>query len=157
MLRTVARTAFVSVALIATCGLANQAFAQSWTICNKTSNSVTVAVGYEVNGGHLQSKGWWTLAPHNGCEQVLSRSETVVYKTAYLYAKTSNGSNPVVTGDQDLCVQSKAFTIRRHQNCEGRNFRTVQARQISINLNKNHTTNITEAAKPGTVKFDDHQ
>lgn len=153
MLRT---AAFLSVALLAaTSGLTNQALAQSWQICNKTSNSVQVAVGYAVSGGHLQSEGWWTLAPHNGCQKVLSRSETVDFTTGYLYAKTSNGGSPVVNGDQSLCVQSRPFTIRRHQNCEGRNFRTVQARQLSINLNKNFTTNITGAAKPGTVIFDD--
>jgi uncharacterized membrane protein len=141
--------------LAATSGLTNQAIAQSWQICNKTSNSVDVTVGYAVSGGHLQSEGWWTLAPRGGCARVLSRSQTVDYTSGYLYAERKGG-NRVVTGDQSLCVQNKPFTIRRHQNCEGRNFRTVQARQISINLNKNFTTNITTAApKPGGVKFDD--
>ena len=147
MLRTVV---LVSVALIATSGLA---FAQSWEICNKTSNRVNVAIGYAVSGGHLQSQGWWVLEP-NGCTNVLSRSKTDDTTTGYLYAYTSNG-NPVINGNQSLCVQSnKGFTIRRHQNCEGRNFRTVQARQISIDLNKNWTTYIRAGAKPGTTKYD---
>ena len=114
---------------------------------------VTLRDGYAVSGGLLQSEGWWTLAP-NGCQKVMNRSQTVDYTTGYLYAEASNGGKPVVDGDQNLCVQSKAFTIRRHQNCEGRKFRTVQSRQVAINLNKNHTTNITGPSKPGTVKYD---
>jgi uncharacterized membrane protein len=148
MLRTVA---LLSLALTATAGFANQAFAQSWSICNKTSESVKIVVGYAVAGGHLQSEGWWTVAP-NGCQKVLSRNQTVDYTTGYLYA--SKKGKPVVDGDQDLCVDDEAFTIRRHQNCEGRNFRTVQSRQISVNLNKNFTTTITGPSRSQT-KFDD--
>jgi len=149
-----ARTAaLVSLALAATFGFASHASAQSWQICNKMSETVEVVVGYAVSGGHLQSEGWWSLAP-NGCETVINRSKTVDYTTGYLYAKTSKGGRPVINGDQSLCVQNKAFTIRRHQNCEGRNFRTVQSRQVAINLNKNFTTNIRGASKPGTTNYD---
>ena len=41
---------------------------------------------------------------------------------------------------------------RRNQNCEGQNFKTVQSRQLAINLNRNFTTNITG---PSKTKFDD--
>jgi hypothetical protein len=80
--------ALASITLTLTFGFANHAFAQSWQICNKTSES------------------------------------------------------------------DKPFTIRRHQNCEGRNFRTVQSKQVSIDLNKNYTTNLTGSLRPGTSNFD---
>ena len=143
--------ALASITLTLTFGFANHAFAQSWQICNKTSESVRIVIGYAVSGGLLKSEGWWTLAP-NGCQKVLNRSETVDYTTGYLYA--TKAGKPFINGDQGLCVDDKPFTIRRHQNCEGRNFRTVQSKQVSIDLNKNYTTNLTGSPRPGTSNFD---
>jgi uncharacterized membrane protein len=109
-------------------------------------------VGYAVPNGLLQSEGWWTLAPNGDCKHVLSRSETVDYTTGYLYAHSSG--RDVIASDQSLCVQhNKAFTIRRSDHCEGRNFQTVWARPIGFDLNKNWTTNITQSG--GRVIFDD--
>jgi uncharacterized membrane protein len=148
MFRTVA---LLSLTLTATSGLANHAFAQSWQICNKTSESIDVAIGYAVTGGLLQSEGWWTLAP-SGCARVLNQGDTVDLTTGYLYARTANGGRPVVEGDLNICVNNRPFTIRRNQNCEGRNFKTVQSRQVGINLNRNFTTNVTGPSQP---KIDD--
>jgi uncharacterized membrane protein len=154
MLRTVLSA---SIILITLSGFSNHASAQSWQICNKTSQSVEIAVGYAVSGGALQSEGWWTLAP-NGCQKVMSRSEAADYTRGYLYAKAASSGRSVVAGDQDLCVKNSAFTIRGHRNCEGRNYRTVRSREIAINLNKNFTTSITgsgSGSASGATKFDD--
>jgi uncharacterized membrane protein len=132
----------VSVVFGVATGLSSEAFAQSWRVCNKTADPVRVAVGYAVPGGLLKSEGWFNLGSCSGCATVVVPSDTVDLSTGYLYAEKSRDGTAIVTGDQNLCVTRQAFKIRRSGNCEGRNFQTRQFRQMSINLNKNFTTNI---------------
>jgi uncharacterized membrane protein len=143
------KAALLSLALTAA-GFVNPAFAQSWSICNKTSGSVDVTVGYAIDGGLLQSKGWFVLAPNGGCAHVINRSDTVDYTTGYLYARTSGSRNPVIAGDQNLCVNNDAaFAYHRHDNCGVGNLQHVQSRPIGFDLNKNWTTNITGGPSSG--------
>ena len=124
-------------------GSALVAEAQSWTICNKLLEERDVAIAY-VNpgsrGGYI-SEGWWVLKPC-GCMKVLLRKETSDPHNVFLRATDKNG-NVVIEGESRMCSASFKHTIVGNDNCKRRGFEDAKYRHLNVNIDKNHTTNLT--------------
>jgi uncharacterized membrane protein len=52
------------------------AHAASWTICNKTTEDLNVAIGYFHTSGQWLSEGWWTVRSCGGCARVMDLAKT---------------------------------------------------------------------------------
>ena len=136
-----------SIGLPAMLALTVGAHAGFWQVCNHTPDELQISIGYAVDGGHLNSQGWWRLGRCGGCAVVLQPEDTADRGTVYLYAHISHGGRDVVSGPEHLCVKTEAYTLGRAENCLGR-FKSAPFQQTSVNLNKNFTTNINA---PGCI------
>jgi uncharacterized membrane protein len=120
----------------------NAALAGSWRICNKTPDKVTVAVAYSNSFGQILTKGWWTLGACGGCSTVIGTdlaNQLPDKSNAYLYAHS--GGTGIIEGEENFCVDSKAFSINSSASPGCQERRPFKAQ--SINLNRTWTTNIT--------------
>jgi len=89
-------------------------------ICNDRDEEVFVLLAYQRPdiGGHLMSRGWWSIEPKK-CMTAMPVDSDI----AYILAEGSN-EELLVTGDKKLCVnKKKAFTHidSESMQCEGEN------------------------------------
>jgi uncharacterized membrane protein len=139
----------VVLSLVLLSSIPKEAHAGSWTVCNKTPDKLTIAIGYANSAGGINTEGWWTLNPCDGCANVLNQNQTADYKNAYLHAHAQGVG--IVEGNESFCVRDNAFTLNNAQgsNCSKRK----SFRSQNVNLNKNWTTNITGRGRSGNVCF----
>ena len=88
--------------------------AAKFSLCNKTSYTLSSAIGY-VDGDRLATRGWWRLRPGQ-CKVVLP--EKTVPGRYFVYAEGIPGhEGPLRTwsGDTPLCVENSGFFNLRNQ------------------------------------------
>ena len=88
-------------------------------LCNNTTSSVNVAVGYKDKEGWA-SEGWWKAAP-SACVKLLKGP--LIARYYYVFAvdldRTKGGS---WGGKAMICTRDKIFTIRGLENCAERGY-----------------------------------
>ena len=85
-------------------------------VCNKTKETVDVAVAYVNPAGGFISEGWFTFRPCESCAQVINSSKTSDPHNYFVYAKSRQGGG--WSGSSFFCVRSgSAFTFRNAQSC----------------------------------------
>ncbi|HHN67520.1 MAG TPA: DUF1036 domain-containing protein [Thermopetrobacter sp.] len=89
-------------------------------LCNKTSSTVGVALGYKDQKGWA-SEGWWNIRPQE-CKTLLEGNLIARYYYIYAIDYDKGGS---WDGKATLCTHEKIFTIRGRTNCEARGYRTT--------------------------------
>jgi len=147
-------SAAAAAAIVLVSGLPHEARAASWTVCNRTPDRLTIAIGYPAVSAQILTEGWWTIGGCGGCAIVMdarTANQLPDKTTTYLRAEFNDGSGSV-EGDENFCVDANAFHINSTASpgCNDmRSFRTQQ-----VNLNKNHTTNITGRGRSGQVCID---
>ncbi|MEL7486142.1 MAG: DUF1036 domain-containing protein [Pseudomonadota bacterium] len=109
------RFCFLSVfaGLLIAVGASGDAQAK-YSLCNKTSYTLSSAIGY-VDGDRLATRGWWRLRPGQ-CKVVLP--ETTTPGRYFIYAEGIPGHHgPLRTwsGDTPLCVENSGFFNLRNQ------------------------------------------
>ena len=125
----------MAVLILATISLpANAGF----TVCNKTKETVDVAVVYISHQGQMISRGWFVFKPCEPCSELVKSSATPDQSFSY-YAKGSRGTE--WKGGENYCVRFGdrfAFSGSQTMSCTSaprgvmRGFR--RARSESINL-----------------------
>lgn len=98
--------------------------ASAFQVCNLTSSTVGVAVGYR-DGEALVTEGWWTLAPQRGenpsCITPQAITEPLAEQYYYVYAVDyTNGGE--WAGDNFMCTSDREFTIRGIEDCVTRGY-----------------------------------
>ncbi|MCC6891062.1 MAG: DUF1036 domain-containing protein [Hyphomicrobiales bacterium] len=152
-----ARTATAATVVAAVLLIATPAIADV-TLCNRTSQSVSVAFGYLDGKGGWTSMGWSNLTPGE-CRQVYrGRMPTNVYYTHVTgTAGNATWSPPPNQKGGYFCVQAKPFTLqnRRFQkknviNCESHGYETVQFTEFNTGgaPNITHNIRVTGSAQP---------
>jgi uncharacterized membrane protein len=121
----------------------------SWRICNKTADSMDVAIAYVNPSGGFISEGYWEVPACGGCKQVLSSDDTSDQNNVFVYAKTTDGT-PFLEGGSEFCVGKSPFTRDGKGNCRN----SKGFRHVVIDLAKGHTTNITGKAPSGRQCMD---
>ncbi|WP_162305933.1 DUF1036 domain-containing protein [Oleisolibacter albus] len=86
------------------------------TVCNKSSDTVRVAVGAEEAEGWL-SRGWWQIKP-GACATVIETDLTQA--DYYLYARPLTPGAAGWAGEYPFCIDAKDFRIRGDAACEAR-------------------------------------
>ncbi|MHA1560010.1 MAG: DUF1036 domain-containing protein [Alphaproteobacteria bacterium] len=98
--------------------------ASAFLLCNLTSSTVGVAVGY-LDGETFVTEGWWTLAPQRGenpsCITPQAITEPLGKQYYYVYAVDyTNGGE--WAGDNFMCTSDREFTIRGIEDCVTRGY-----------------------------------
>jgi uncharacterized membrane protein len=122
-------------------------------LCNNTTSSVNVAVGYKDKEGWA-SEGWWKAAP-SACVKLLKGP--LIARFYYVFAvdldRTKGGS---WGGKAMLCTRDKIFTIRGLENCTERGYLkqgffevdTGEKIDWTVSLAGNKTTPAADPAVP---------
>lgn len=121
-----------------------------YSLCNKTSYTLSAAIGY-VDGDRLATKGWWRLRPGQ-CKVVLTDPTTP--GRYFVYAEGIPGHRGAMrswSGDNSLCVEpSGFFNLRNQEVCRNpddplrqRNFFDVEVTPAAAG---NWQTDFAEAA-----------
>ncbi len=100
----------VAVAWITASGAANA----KYSLCNKTSYTLSAAIGY-VDAERLATRGWWRLRPGQ-CKVVLT--EKTNPGRYFVYAEAIPGHQGDLrtwSGDKPLCVENGGFFNLRNQ------------------------------------------
>ena len=104
--------------VIVLAGLAAAAPARAdFSVCNKTSHTALVAIGYQ-RDGTWSSAGWWRVNPQ-ACTLILRG----VLKSRYFYLRSIHlGVEGNWDGNRYFCVSAKNFTIKGRKDCVKRGF-----------------------------------
>lgn len=81
-------------------------------VCNKTLDFYNVAIGV-AEDGLFRTRGWWAITPEK-CIPLIK--EPLSNRYLYIYATDISGS-PVISGDTQMCVDRKKFSILGTQEC----------------------------------------
>jgi uncharacterized membrane protein len=145
-----AKCATVVAAAIGAMGLAAVGWAgpanADYTVCNKTTRDVRVAVGYVSPIEGFVSKGWYDLRAGGDCRLMVADGATSDPHNYFFFAKDIGGDGRW-EGDVALCTTRKAFLIEGFQTARNwcadhgydrRFFRHVES------PSGNMTTNLTD-------------
>lgn len=119
------RTGWITALAFAALFLAAAPARAEFTVCNQTLDVVNVALGEEVEG-EFQTDGWWTVGA-NRCVNVIRDELTDRY--VYIYATDVFG-NAILTGETEMCVDRRRFTIRGIKDCWQRGHIAARFREV---------------------------
>src|SRR5215468_10982842 len=95
--------ASAALTLVLSFGLTAEAWAQSWKVCNRTADNMTVAIAYSNSFGQIITEGWWTIRACGGCATVVGAEKARALpdkRNAYLYAHV--GNTPTIHGAESF-------------------------------------------------------
>lgn len=113
-------------------------------VCNKTENRVGIALGYKDDGGWA-TEGWWNISA-NACETLLRGP--LVSRYYYIYGIDYDAGGEW-TGSAYMCSQSKMFTIRGINECDGRGFDRTGYLEIDTGQEREWTVQLVEPGQTG--------
>lgn len=91
--------------------------AAKFTVCNKTTHPLMIAIGWHAKRGWV-SEGWWRVAPQS-CTDVLRGP----LKARYYYVRGVHvGVDGAWDGNRFFCVAADNFTIKGRENCRKRGY-----------------------------------
>ncbi len=138
--------AFLMAGLVAVSGLVALPAHAAFTVCNKASSPVNVAIAFETPQD-VVSQGWWTIDAGK-CEAVIPGQ--VTQRSIYHYAM-STALNIEWAGAYNFCTQnSPQFRIVGSMDCEARNFKTTGFRQTDLKGQSDYTLDILGPAPVAT-------
>lgn len=109
----------------------------NFEICNKTKESVSVAVGYRENGDWI-SEGWWNI-DSGDCATVYSKKLSEL--NYYIYGESDS---LVWQGDYTFCVVNEEFTIVGDTDCKKRGYQPEGFMEVDVGDNTSFTFNLLE-------------
>lgn len=110
-------------------------------ICNDSTQSLSVAVGY-AEGKAWVSEGWWNIGAGD-CKTPLGGD----LKNRYYYYRATAQGDPFISGDYMFCTTSDAFTIKGDENCRKRGYDEVGFSKVDTGKTaKNYTLTLVDAA-----------
>lgn len=130
-----AATAFAAVVL-ATPAMADL------RLCNKTANTVSVAIGYKANDG-WRTEGWWNIGGAK-CGTLLTGALGSRYY--YLYAVDSNRGGEW-SGKAFMCTRRKMFTIAGVEDCVARGYERTGFFEIDTAEQRSWTIHLYQPQK----------
>ncbi len=108
-------------------------------VCNETSSTIGVALGYNSRQGWV-SEGWWNL-PSNACETL--RSGNLVSRYYYVYAIDYDRGGEW-KGRHYMCTHARIFTIRGFEDCPQRGLETTGFFEVDTAGQASWTVQLTE-------------
>ncbi|MFK7793172.1 MAG: DUF1036 domain-containing protein [Devosiaceae bacterium] len=108
-------------------------------VCNETSSTIGVALGYDSRQGWI-SEGWWNL-PVDTCETL--RSGSLVSRYYYIYAIDYDRGGEW-KGRHYMCTHARIFTIRGFEDCAQRGLETTGFFEVDTAGQASWTVQLTE-------------
>lgn len=108
-------------------------------VCNETSSTIGVALGYDTRQGWI-SEGWWNL-PAQTCETL--RSGALVSRFYYVYAIDYDRGGEW-KGRHYMCTHARIFTIRGFEDCAQRGLETTGFFEVDTAGQSSWTVQLTE-------------
>ncbi len=102
---------------LALAGIASSPARADLKLCNNTSSSVSIAIGYKDKEGWA-SEGWWTAKP-TACINLLKGPLIARYYYVYAVDREKGGN---WGGKAMVCIKDKIFTIRGLDKCTERGY-----------------------------------
>ena len=114
-------------------------------LCNNTTSTVQVAVGYKDKDGWA-SEGWWTAKPQ-GCINLLKGG--LIARFYYIYAvdRDKGGS---WGGKAMICMKDKIFTIRGLEHCTERGYQQQGFFEVDTGEKTDWTVSLSSDKQPPT-------
>ncbi len=108
-------------------------------VCNRTSSTVGLAIGYELDNEWI-SEGWWNLEKGK-CETVL---RGVLLKTTYRIHAIDYDKGGQWNGEQSMCTQDLEFKIKGVQECVARGFERTGFFEVDTAGKQDYTVQLTD-------------
>ncbi|WP_319532239.1 DUF1036 domain-containing protein [uncultured Cohaesibacter sp.] len=108
-------------------------------VCNKTSSTIGLAIGYEMQGDWI-SEGWWNLE-QNKCETVLMG---ILVKNRYLIHAIDYDKGGQWNGETFMCTQDLEFKIKGTEECVARGFERTGFFEIDTAGKQDYTVQLTD-------------
>lgn len=103
-----------------------------FVVCNDTQSRIGVALGYKDDIG-WGSEGWWNIQPES-CEPLINGELNSQYYFIHAIDYDKGGE---WSGEYQLCVSSKSFTIRGNNICTESGWEAAGFLRVDTN-DKNH-------------------
>ncbi|VAW15374.1 protein of unknown function DUF1036 [hydrothermal vent metagenome] len=110
-------------------------------VCNQTSKTVSIALGYRADRG-WQSEGWWVAAP-SSCTTVFKGD--LNSRFYYLFA-ADDLSGGAWDGKVFMCTQDQTFTILGVEDCLARGYERTGFFEVDTENRNDWTLQLTENA-----------
>jgi len=112
-------------------------------LCNNTTSTVQIAVGYKDKDGWA-SEGWWTAKPQ-GCINLLKGG--LIARFYYIYAvdRDKGGS---WGGKAMICMKDKIFTIRGLEHCTERGYQQQGFFEVDTGEKTDWTVSLSSDKQP---------
>jgi len=108
-------------------------------VCNETSKTVSIALGYRAEKG-WQSEGWWVTAP-NACTTVFQGD--LNSRFYYLFA-ADDLSGGTWEGKVYMCTRDETFTILGVEDCLARGYERTGFFEVDTKSRNDWTLQLTE-------------
>lgn len=108
-------------------------------VCNRTSSTVGLAIGYKRDGEWV-SEGWWNL-PKGNCETVL---KGILVESKYHIYAIDYDKGGQWNGDKYMCTQGLEFEIKGVQECVRRGFERTGFFEIDTAGKKDYTVQLKD-------------
>lgn len=115
-------------------------------LCNKTDNTVSIAIGYKAKEGWT-SEGWWNI-PEQSCNTLIPGPLGARYY--YIYARDAAKGGDWA-GKWPMCTRFKEFTIRGTQDCIARGYERTGFFEVDTGQQRSWTVNLTEPTRKGST------
>jgi len=142
------RLCFVLTGLLLPMSFATPALA-NLRVCNETSKTVSIALGYRAKQG-WQSEGWW-VTPPNSCT-IVFRGD-LNSRFYYLFA-ADDVSGGTWDGKVYMCTQDEPFTILGVEDCLARGYERTGFFEVDTKSRNDWTLQLTDngITNPGVQK-----
>lgn len=108
-------------------------------VCNKTSSTIGLAIGYKMKGEWI-SEGWWNI-DQNKCETVL---KGVLVNNRYLIHAIDYDKGGQWNGEAFMCTQDLEFKIKGTHECVARGFERTGFFEIDTAGKQDYTVQLTD-------------
>lgn len=126
-------TTIATVALLASSTTAD-AF---YKICNKSDQTVYVAIGYEENDDWI-AEGWWELG-RGDCRNIINGN----LSNRYYYIRAEGREGRVWSGDYYFCTTPEAFKLIDAEDCVSSRIDREGFFMVDTGESSDWTTNLT--------------
>lgn len=131
------KTAFGVISILALAGTAGPAFA-GLEVCNKSGQTVYVAVGYP-DGDNWVAEGWWEIGAAD-CTTIITGD----LSSRYYYVRGEGEDDMVWEGDHYFCTTNTKFTLVDDTDCESGTVARKGFFQVDTGDSRDWTANLLD-------------
>jgi uncharacterized membrane protein len=115
-------------------------------LCNKTDNTVSVAIGYKGDDG-WRTEGWWNIEGAK-CGTLLNGA--LSSRFYYFYAVDARNGG-AWSGKAFMCTRRKMFTITGVEDCVARGYERTGFFEVDTGDQRNWTVHLYQPTEKETV------